>query len=264
MHQHRLPHRLLAILAITAASVLWGTTGTAATFASDAGPLAIAAAALGVGRVLQAAVAIRPLREARVRLHEHRALVAAGALSVTIYPLAFYSSMHLAGVAIGTGVSLASAPLASGVLERVVDGARLGRWWVAAAAAGILGSALLCLSTLDGDAGRALWGTFAGILLGLVAGATYAIYSWAATRLMGAGVSRAASMGAVFGIAATTLTLTEPAVAAVLAVLIVGERLSLIGWVGLGLIGLVLVLLVLAPPPGQETRGVAPAVIPAD
>ena len=38
--------RLLAIGAVTLTSILWGTTGTAATFAPDAGPLAIGAAAL--------------------------------------------------------------------------------------------------------------------------------------------------------------------------------------------------------------------------
>jgi len=35
---------------------------------------------------------------------------------------------------------------------------------------------------------------------------------------------------------ATTITLLEPAVAAVLAVVIVGERLPALGWVGIGLI----------------------------
>ena len=38
--------RLAGVAAITVTSILWGTTGTAATF-SDAGPLAIGAAALG-------------------------------------------------------------------------------------------------------------------------------------------------------------------------------------------------------------------------
>ena len=46
---------------------------------------------------------------------------------------------------------------------------------------------------------------------------------------------------------ATTVTLAEPAVAALLAVWIVGERLPLMGWVGLALIGAVLVILVAAP-----------------
>lgn len=42
---------------------------------------------------------------------------------------------------------------------------------------------------------------------------------------------------------ATTLTMAEPALAALLAVLVVGERLSPAGWFGLGLIGLCLLVL---------------------
>lgn len=46
---------------------------------------------------------------------------------------------------------------------------------------------------------------------------------------------------------ATTITLSEPAVAAVLAVVVVGEQLGAVGWIGLLIIGLVLVVLAVAP-----------------
>ena len=46
---------------------------------------------------------------------------------------------------------------------------------------------------------------------------------------------------------ATTITLTEPAIAAILAVLIVGERLTSLGWVGLAVIAGVLAILTIAP-----------------
>ena len=39
-----------------------------------------------------------------------------------------------------------------------------------------------------------------GVALGLVAGTTYALYTWAAHRLIGHGVSTRATMGAVFGL----------------------------------------------------------------
>ncbi|WIB16025.1 EamA family transporter [Curtobacterium sp. MCPF17_050] len=289
--------RAVGIGAIVIAALLWGTTGTAATYAPDVGPLAIGAVSLGLGGLLQAAIAVPALRRERFAIRRHWRVVALGALSVAIYPLAFYSSMHLAGVAIGSVVSLASAPLASGVLERVIDRSTLSRPWMVAAAIGVVGSALLCLSKLDGHGG-ALTSTLMGIGLGLVAGITYAGYSWAAHRLMHDGLGRAASMGAVFGggglllmpvllltgapllatpgavtvgaymalvpmfagyvlfgyglsqvpaSTATTLTLIEPAVAAILAVLVVGEQLTVVGWVGLGLIGVVLVILTTAP-----------------
>jgi len=51
---------------------------------------------------------------------------------------------------------------------------------------------------------------------------------------------------------ATTLTLLEPAVAAVLAVLVVGERLPAAGWAGVGLV--VACLAVLTVPAGAAAR----------
>lgn len=290
--------RLMGIGAITVTSLLWGTTGTAATFAPQAGPLAIGAAALGIGGLLQAVIAIPALRSAWPRLRANVGTVAVGAVAVAVYPLAFYSSMHFAGVAIGSVISLASAPLASGVLERVVDRSRLSRWWMLAAALGIIGSILLCVSKMQDRSASSSGSTLLGIGLGLVAGGTYAMYSWAVHRLMTRDVGRAAAMGSVFGAGgalllpvlivtaapligsteyllvagymalvpmfvgyvlfgfglvrvpastATTITLTEPAIATILAVLIVGERLTTIGWAGLMVIGGVLAVLALAP-----------------
>lgn len=298
-HQESAPGRgrLAGIAAITITSILWGTTGTAATFAPAAGPLAIGAAALGIGGLLQAIIALPSLRRAWPKLRQRIGLVVLGAVAVAIYPLAFYSSMHLAGVAIGSVVSLASAPLASGVLERVVEGHRLSRWWMISAGLGIAGSILLCVSKMD-EPTTSPTATVWGVALGLVAGATYATYSWVAHRLMSEGISRAASMGAVFGgggtllmpvliftgapliatsqaflvasymalvpmfigyvlfgygltkvpaSTATTITLTEPAIAAILAVVIVGERLNSVGWIGLTIIATVLLILAAAP-----------------
>lgn len=300
------------VIAVLVTSFLWGTTGTAATFASDVGPLAIGAAALGVGGLLQAAIAFPSLHRARQALQAHARLVAAGAIAVAVYPLAFYSSMHLAGVAIGTVVSLASAPLASGILERVIERRRLSRWWMLAAFLGVLGSVLLCLSRAGGGAVSSTASTAAGVGLGLLAGMTYALYSWVVHRLMQREVGRAASMGAVFGAGgallvpvllvtgaplvasvqsftvaaymalvpmflgyflfgvglarirpstATTLTLTEPAVAALLAVTVVGERLGTVGWAGLGILGGALTVLALAPTNLADRPSATPAEV---
>lgn len=285
------------VAAVLAAAVLWGTTGTAAEFAPDVGPLAIGAAALGIGGMLQALIALGPLRRERTALRARPRLLLLGAAGVVVYPLAFYSAMHLAGVAVGTVVSLGAAPIASGLLERIVQGRRLSGPWLVSTALGIAGAAVLCLAMLD-DAPGELLPTAAGVGLGLVAGAAYALYSWVAHRLMADGIGRAAVMGAVFGLggagllpallvtgapllasaqsfavgaymalvpmflgyllfgvgltritasSATTLTLVEPAVAALLAVMVVGERLPVLGWIGLAGVGASLVLLALAP-----------------
>nr|WP_151775192.1 DMT family transporter [Streptomyces abyssomicinicus] len=302
------------------ASVLWGTTGTAATFAPAVGPLAIGAVAMGLGGLLQALVAASRIRREAVVLRTRTGVVLLGALSVGVYPLAFYSSMHLAGVAVGTVVSIGSAPLASALIERLADGRRLTRRWTAAAALGLSGTVLVCAAQAW-DAGSAHAGTGAagagspgatvlGVALGLVAGLTYALYSWAAHRLIGAGVTSGAAMGTVFGLGglllmpvllatgaplldswsnaavglymalvpmftgyvlfgwglahvpastATTLSLLEPAVAAVLAVLVVGERLPLPGWAG---ITLVVACLAVLTAPGRRPRGPRPPAAP--
>lgn len=280
-----------------AASVLWGTTGTAATFAPDVGPLAIGAVAMGLGGLLQALVAAPQIVRHAPRLRDQRGTVLLGAGSVAVYPLAFYSSMHLAGVAVGTVVSIGTAPLASALIERVVDGRRLTRRWTLAAALGLLGTVLLCVAeaahaaeasrAADGTGSASVATTLLGVGLGLVAAVTYALYSWAAHRLMTRRIPSRAAMGAAFGLGgllllpvllatgaplldswpnaavgsymalvpmfagyvlfgwglarvpastATTLSLLEPAVAAVLAVLIVGERLPAAGWTGIALV----------------------------
>ncbi|GHA64051.1 DMT family transporter [Streptomyces olivaceoviridis] len=297
-----------------AASVLWGTTGTAATFAPEVGPLAIGAVAMGLGGLLQALIAARPIARHAPRLREQRGTVLLGAVSVAVYPLAFYTSMHLAGVAVGTVVSLGTAPLASALIERVRDGHRLTRRWTIAAALGLLGTALLCVAEAahagDGTGRASVAATLLGVGLGLVAAGTYALYSWAAHRLITRRIPSRAAMGAVFGLGgllllpvllatgapligswsnaavgaymalipmftgyvlfgwglahvpastATTLSLLEPAVAAVLAVLVVGERLPAAGWAGIALVIACLTVLTAAPRRRKHSRNPAGA-----
>lgn len=170
--------------------------------APDAGPLAIGSAVLGLGGLLQALIALPALHRARGLLRSRARTVALGAVGVAAYPLAFYSSMHLAKVAIGSVVSLALAPLATGVIERLVDGSRLGRRWIGCALAGALGAGLLVVSRDDGGAGSPLR-TAVGAGLGL------------------------------------------------LAVAVLGERLTVLGWAGLALLAVVLVVLVTGPANGD-------------
>lgn len=290
---------------VLAASVLWGTTGTAATLAPAVSPLAIGAVAMGVGGLLQALYAAASITGQWRLLWKRWRLVCLGAAAVALYPLAFYTSMHLAGVAVGTVVSIGSAPLAAAVIERFADHKPLTRRWLAGAVLGVAGAVALSFAGhgTEGATGRASdpgsW--TAGIALGLVAGTTYALYSWAAHRVIDGGVSSRAAMGTIFGVGgvllmpvlfitggpllaswtnftvgaymalvpmfagyvlfgwglarirastATGLSLIETVVAAVLAVLVVGERLPLPGWAGAATI-LVGVYFLLPRTPGQ-------------
>ncbi|MFV0300289.1 MAG: DMT family transporter [Paracoccus sp. (in: a-proteobacteria)] len=282
----------IGIGAVLFASVVWGTTGTAATFAPGVGPFAIGAAAMGLGGLLQAAYAGRGIRAGLPQLARQWRMLLLGGLAVGLYPLAFYASMRMAGVTIGTVVTIGSAPLLSALIEFTFDRTRLSLRWLLAALIGLSGMALLCI-----DKGGTHGGgdqVLPGILLGLVGGLTYALYSWSARRMMLAGVRSDVAMGATFGLGgllllpvlvatggpfldswqnaavgiymavvpmylgylafghglaripastATTLSLIEPVVAAILAILIVGERLTPAGWTGVALIVLCLVAL---------------------
>lgn len=288
--------QLWGALSVVAASILWGTTGTAATFAPAVSPLAIGAVAMGLGGLLQALYAARHIAVQWGSLRGRWRLVLPGALAVAVYPLTFYSSMRLSGVAVGTVVSIGSAPVAAALIERFADRKPLRRQWVLGALLGIGGATLLSLaghppatpgSTAPGPTapgpGPDSWTSTAGILLGLLAGTTYALYSWAAHRLTGHGVTPRAAMGTVFGLGAlllmpvlaatggplleswrsvgvgaymaavpmfagyllfgwglarvgastaTGISLLETVVAAALAVLVVGERLPALAWLG--------------------------------
>lgn len=281
------------------AAVAWGTTGTAATFAPDVPAVAIGAAAMGIGGLLQALLALSGIRARRAALWRNRRLLVAGGLAVAIYPLAFYASMRLAGVTIGTVISLGSAPLISALIENRLEGSRLTFRWCIGAAIGLVGMALLAAGEGGtgagpaGDLAESVSGNVAlGGLLGLVAGGTYALYSWTARRMMGDGLTSRIAMGATFGLGglllmpvlvitgapflasagnlavglymalvpmflgylafgqglarvsasmATTITLFEPVVAALLAVVVVGERLPPSGWFGVVLIAICLI-----------------------
>ncbi|TFD87595.1 EamA/RhaT family transporter [Cryobacterium psychrotolerans] len=267
---------------ILLAAVLWGTTGTAAHFLpGSVGPLATGAATMAVGGALLFALsslgALRVIRDRSIRPH-----LVVGVVGVVLYPLAFYSSMHLAGVMMGTVVSLASAPVFAGLIEFLRDPGGLTRRWAACTAIALVGTALLVIGrpadvAADGSAPL-------GVLLGLVAGLSYAVYTDSSHRMIARGHGSSATMGALFGVGAlcllpvliatgapllaeartigistylaigpmfaayllfgaglrhvrsstaTTLTLIEPLVATVLAVLVVGERLDPVGWTGL-------------------------------
>jgi len=295
------------IVLVLAAAVLWGTTGTAATFAPDVSAITIGATAMGFGGLLQAVISLRLIRRWRRGLRQHWRIVTLGAIATTLYPLAFYSSMHLAGVAAGTVVSIGSAPIFAAIIERIADRHRLTRRWAAGAALGITGASLLCVAESADSAGHHALNTELGVGLGLIAGLTYALYSWSAHRVIATGVPARAAMGTIFGAAglalmpvvlatgstlltswasasvgiymalvpmfagyvlfglglartrastAIVLTLVEPVIAALLAVVIVGEQLAPLGWAGVGLIvGSLIALTVQLP----QRRGTSPA-----
>ena len=284
-------------ISVLIASILWGTTGTAASFAPNLSPLAIGAIAMGGGGLLQALLAHKNILNHLPQIRSYFPLLLVGMITVAIYPLAFYSSMRLAGITIGTVVSIGSAPLFSALLEKFFDHKPLSGQWFISFIFGAVGVVCLSLGESHSHVSTQNIATnqkTLGIFLGLIAALTYASYSWAAKKMIDRGIDSKASMGLIFGFGAlillptlfftgsnlfdesinlyvvaymmlipmflgyllfgyalktisastaTTLTLFEPLVAALFAVLLIGEQLASIGWIGMALIFICLAIL---------------------
>ena len=133
------------VFAIIIASFLWGTTGTAASFSLDVSSLAIGAFSMGAGGVLLVFTARSKLFiDYKLMLKQPKVLFL-GAFSVAIYPLAFYSSMRLSGVAIGTVVSIATAPFFAVILERIINKKHMTKQWLLSFIIGAIGIVSLTL-----------------------------------------------------------------------------------------------------------------------
>ncbi len=141
------------MLALVVASLLWGTTGTVATFfPDDVSPLAIGACTMGIGGILLFLTAVRPSIGV-LRDRTARRWVALGALGVLVYPLAFYSGMDLAGVAVGNVVALGSGPIFAALLEWLWERHPLSARWAVATGLALVGIVLLTLGRASGTVG---------------------------------------------------------------------------------------------------------------
>lgn len=191
-----------AILAVVIASLLWGTTGTVATFLPDTvSPIAVGASTMGIGGLLLFATAPR-LSLGVLRHAPARPWVLFGAIGVFVYPLAFYSGMELAGVAIGNVVALGTGPVVTALCEWVFERHPLSRRWAISTAFAVVGVALLSFGRHPGEGGADV---LPGVLLGLLAGVAYGFYTYASGRAIGTGQASRGVMGAMFGCGALLL-----------------------------------------------------------
>lgn len=194
-------------LAIVLTSLLWGTTGVSASFTTQLSPLAIGAFAMGVSGILLVFTARQSLLRDYPLLLTQFKLVLLGALCVVIYPLTFYSSMRFAGVAIGTMISIATAPLFAAILERLFCHRSISTQWFVSFIFGAIGIVLLALGKAPIDNAIKAHSTthIIGIALGLMAGLSYAGYSWVTKQLIDKGINSKSAVASQFGCAATIL-----------------------------------------------------------
>lgn len=243
---------------------------------------------MGVGGLIQTLISFSFVKSDWRKLCPHKAKLCMGVVALCIYPLTFYTSMKFAGVAIGTVISIATAPFFSVILERLFSKTNnLSKQWILSFFVGMTGIILLVSSRTHSvnQVDQNLY--LLGIILGFIAGLSYAIYSWVAKSMIDAGVASKLAVGSIFGLgalflipmlmltedrlfastsstlvlcymavipmclgyilfgyglrhvevsSANMLTLLEPVVAALLAVFVVGEHISMIGWLGIAMV----------------------------
>ncbi len=189
-------------LLIVAAAALWGTAGTAQTYAPpEATPLALAALRLGVAAVaLVTVVAARtggPGAIGSALGSGRRGATVVAAAGVTAFQVLFFLAVRRSGVALGTVVTIGSAPIVTGLLAWATTRQRPAGTWAVATGLAIAGVALLLLPS-GGAAGMDALGLAAAV----GAGSGYAVYTVATRRVLDAGVAPLPAAAAAFAVAA--------------------------------------------------------------
>lgn len=198
--------------AVVVAAAVWGTTGTATHFAPGVPAFVFGAVTFGLGGLVLAVTAGRSTVGVLAG-RGTRGWVLLGAGALVVYAVAFYAALAGAGVALGTTVAIGSSPVFAGLVEWAVDARRVTTRWVVATLVSVVGMVAVTLARSDGAGGQD--GRDHPLVLGLgcalLAGLTYALYSWAVGRGMeavGASGQRSSErglVGAVFGLAALPL-----------------------------------------------------------
>ncbi|QUW20977.1 EamA family transporter [Sporosarcina sp. Marseille-Q4063] len=151
-------------------AVLWGTTGTAQTFMPQTiHPLAVGASRLAVGGFTLLAVLLI-MRKIDFRNWPWRPTIYA-AISMAVFQYLFFSSVRLTGIAIGTVVTIGSAPVFSGFIEWFLLKRRPNGVWMIATLLAIVGCALLFINK-DGIVVNPI-----GVTMSLGAGLLFAFYA---------------------------------------------------------------------------------------
>lgn len=276
-----------SIIMILLAAMLWGTTGTTQALAPEtAHPIAIGATRLAVGGLFLLVIVLVAGKLDFKKWPIKTTILAS--LSMALYQPLFFSAILMTGVAIGTVVTIGSAPIFSGIIEWVFLKKRpTAIWWVSTFLS-ILGCLLLLMNQ------ESVYLNPVGIVLAFGAGISFASYtlvsrelveaysplsvvaviftlsalllspllfvfdmSWVAS-VRGAAISLhlgivatgiayflfAKGLSRVSSSTAVTLSLAEPLTAALLGVFVVGERLSVISWLGISFLLLGIGLLI--------------------
>lgn len=188
------------ILLVLTATLFWGTSGTASTYAPDsASTLSVAAVRLLAGALGLVIVALVTGR-GRSRVAWPWKLMAVGSVFMAASQFAFFTAVADAGVAVSTVLTIGTAPVFAGVLSAWYLRHPPDRIWVIATAMAIIGAGAMVLGTAFEVGG----GIF-GLLLAIFAGAGYAVYVTVSKQMMQLGCESIDVTASIFGGAALVL-----------------------------------------------------------
>ncbi|WP_074600065.1 DMT family transporter [Sediminibacillus halophilus] len=169
----------IPFLLVIGGAMLWGTTGTAQTFAPEtAHPVAVGAIRLAVGGItLLLLLLVFDRKGSSLRGFSSKQTLPA-VISMACYQPLFFSAVTMTGVAVGTVTAIGSAPILAGILEVVVYRKKQTIRWGIATLLAVSGCILLFVNT----------GTVTvrplGVLLAVGAGLSFAVYSLTSKQLM--------------------------------------------------------------------------------
>lgn len=190
----------VGLMAAAAAAVLWGTAGTAQSFVSAEGPDPQWVAAL---RLLFASFVFLPLLLRRTRSTPKgkpkspfyfAALVLGAGAAMALYNICFFLGVKTVGIAVGSAVTLGSAPIWAGILQILFNRKLPSLRWLIGVSFAIVGALTMGMSSAGQDF------SVTGVGYCLTAGFSYAFYAAVASiAFSGRSAERVTSQ--IFGIA---------------------------------------------------------------
>lgn len=196
----RQDHHTLATLAVLAAALLFGTTGTVLVNApSDADAVSVGVLRLAIGGPALLLVALRHSRR-RALAPWRRPTTLLGIFGVACFQLGYFLAVERTGVAVGTVVTIGSGPVFSGIIHSARTRTAPTQRWLIGTALSVGGVAVL------GLAGAATNADPVGISLALLAGLGWAVFATVAKHEIDDGVHSTAIMAALFTGAAAVLS----------------------------------------------------------
>ncbi len=169
----------MPFLLVICGAVLWGTTGTAQTFAPEtAHPVAVGTIRLAVGgTTLLLLLLLFDWKASSLRGFSWKQALPA-VISMACYQPLFFSAVTMTGVAVGTVTAIGSAPILAGILEVVFYRKKQTVRWGIATLLAVAGCIMLFVNS----------GTVTvrplGVLFALGAGLSFAVYSLTSKQLM--------------------------------------------------------------------------------